>query len=158
MRKYTISDVQEADRLWDQMPLHEVAEEIGIPYGTLRDWYKWDWIDTDVDHRTRAVRKYDSETVRRADRLWDAHPLRKVSDLLGVPEKTLQKWSSRGWINTSTSHHRNAHSDGLDERIRRAAHLVYDRNLMQNEAAEKMGVGEATISRYLKRYRDGACA
>ncbi len=158
MSPYTISDVQEADQLWDEMPLGEVADELGIPEPTLRDWAKHGWISTDVDHRKRAIRKYDSETIRRADRLWDTYPIRVVSNILDVPEGTLYHWSAWGWINTTANHAWNPNCEGLEERIRRAAHLVHDQDLTQREAAERMGLSEATISRYLKRYRTGEYA
>lgn len=50
MSTYTMSDVQEADRLYDQMPLREVADETGIPQGTLSSWSRKGLISTDTNH------------------------------------------------------------------------------------------------------------
>jgi DNA-binding transcriptional MerR regulator len=96
MSEYKMSDVQEADRLYDQMPMRDVAEKIGISEKTLSGWKEKGLIDTEVNHRT----KYSAQQISRASELWDSMPLPKVSEMMDIPVRTLENWSRKGWINT----------------------------------------------------------
>jgi predicted site-specific integrase-resolvase len=152
---YTASDVTEANRLWDEMPLPEVSERTGIPDGTLGYWSEIGLISTDTDHRTRAVRSYDKDTIEKAERLWDVMPLTEVSDLIGVPLATLYKWSHKGWISTEMNHCGAHQTQNMTQKCRRAAHLAYEKDITNREAARRMGVAESTFYRYLRLYRNG---
>jgi len=154
MTQHTITDVQEADRLWDEHPLPVVSEKTGIPRPTLQNWSQRGWISTETNHVGKD-KKYDEETIRRADRLYNRMPIPDISDLLGIPVNTLRDWSRRGWINTTVNWGARQQTKDMPEKCARAAHLVYDRDLLQKQAAERMGVSESAISRYLKLYRNG---
>lgn len=154
MSKYTISDIREADRLWDEMPLPDVATALDIPLPTLRDWARRGWIETETVHQ--GCRKaHSDQKIELADELWDVYPLSQVSDLLDVPEGTLCGWADKGWISTETDHYRDPE---MAEKVQQAAEIVYIEGNTQREAAERMEVAESTISRYLKRYRNGTYA
>jgi len=88
MSKYTIKDIKKVNRLYDHMSQREIAEKTGIPRGTLASWSRKGWINTDTNHQ-KGPRKYDEETVERADRLWDVMPLPAVSEVLDIPIPTL---------------------------------------------------------------------
>jgi DNA-binding transcriptional MerR regulator len=158
MSDHTIADVKQADHLWDHYPLPIVAEKTGIPESTLGYWSQQGLIETDTDHRTRAVRKYDAEKIALADRLWDTMPLHKVSEVIDVPHNTLQKWSERGWIDTETEHRGRYQTKGMSRKVRRAAHLAHEKEITNREAARRMGVAESTFYRYLRLYRNGEYA
>lgn len=155
MSEYSYSDVERADKLWDLYPKRVVAEKTGIPKSTIDYWAEIGLISTDVDHRTRAVRKYDDERIRRADRLWDVHPIPVVSEIVDVPESTLRKWAEWGWIETDTDHRGQHQRDGMRKKVRRAAYLANETEMTNRKAAEKMGVAESTYYRYLRLYRKG---
>ena len=150
---YTVSDVKEADRLWDRMPLPKVSSQTGIPKSTLKNWSAEALISTDTDHRTKALRKYDDETIDRADHLWDAFPLCDVAEILDLPYGTLLKWSEKGWISTDTDHRGNYQQEGMKETVHRAAYLANETDLTNRASAAKMGVAESTFYRYLRLYR-----
>jgi len=154
--KYSRAEIDRANELYDEYPLETVAEKTGIPYGTVQWWRDQGYIESAVDHRSEANRTHDDELVERADYLWDKMPLWKVSNILDVPYETLRNWSKKGWIDTDVTHEG---SDGRGkrnrQRARRAAYLVHDEDYLQKEAAEKMGVSAASVSRYLKMYRTG---
>lgn len=156
MSRHTASDVQEADRLWDEMPLPDVAEKTGILYGTLDYWREIGLISTDTNHQRESVHKYNDETIERADALWDRMPLSEVSELIEVPYGTLMGWSQRGWIETDEDHIGAYQQEGMREKTRRAAYLAHETDLTNRAAAEKMRVAESTFYRYLRLYRKGA--
>jgi len=151
---YSASDLKEADRLLDEHPPGVVAEKTGIPKATLRNWVRKGWV-TKPDHRCGP--RYDEEVVERADDLYDRMPLSEVSEVLDVPEGTLQQWAQKGWIGTDVNwlSKANRASKRTRKRARRAARLVYEEGLLQREAAQMMGVSQSSISRYLKMYRTG---
>lgn len=158
MSKYTISDVQEADDLWDEHPKTIVSERTGIPLGTLDDWAEKGLISTDVDHRAERLSEYPDETIEKADTLWDVMPLPKVSEYLDVPHATLRTWAEKEWISTEADH-RGSHQTGdMPKKVRRAAYLSHDLDLGPREAADRMGVATSTYYRYLRLYRNGEYA
>jgi len=151
MSTHTISDVQKADDLWDEMPLPDVATALDIPLGTLRGWAHKGMIATDTEHQ-HGTRKHSETKVDLADALWDLYPLPQVADLIDVPEGTLRTWSYKGWISTNTDHNRDPE---MADKIRRTAQLVYIQGNTQRRAAEILDFAESTVSRRLKRYRLG---
>jgi len=152
MSTHTIADVQKADDLWDEMPLPDVATALDIPLGTLRSWAHKGMIATEAQHQA-GHRKHSETKIELADALWDVYPIAQVADLLHVPEGTLRTWAHKGWISTQTNHYRDPE---MASKIRRAAELVYVEDTTQRQAAEILGVHESTISRRLKRYREGS--
>jgi len=146
---YTMSDVKEADQLADQMTLTEVAKRVEPTVKTLSDWKQKELITQGFNPST----KYDKDTIKRADWLWDAMPITDVADVLGVPLSTLDSWRQRGWISTDTDWRKE--NTGRDKKgdPKTAAHLVYDRGMTHAEAADKMGVHQSTVTRYLQQYR-----
>lgn len=148
MSKYTISDVQKADDLWDEMPLSEVSAQTSIPEGTLDNWSQDGLISTDTNHR----RGYSDRTVEKADSLYDRMPLKDISDALDIPLGTLKKWNQQDWISTSRDF--NAERCGSEPKGSPglAKHLVREEGMLHREVAEKMGVHESTISKYLSDY------
>jgi DNA-binding transcriptional MerR regulator len=154
--KYTKAQIDRVDRLYDQHPIETTAEMTGIPAATITWWHKQGYISTDVCHRSRSNRKYSDEVVERADALWDRMPLSGVSDILGVPYETLRNWAKAGRISTDVNHKSNGGKENRNRRrAHRAAYLVHEQGYLQKEAAEKMGVSQGSISRYLKMYRTG---
>lgn len=157
--KYTKRQIDEADELYDEVPLREVADRTGIPYGTLEMWRHHGYIGTETDHYAGVAWErspYTDEDVRRADQLYDRMYIPAVSDVLGIPEKTLYDWQSKGWISTEVDHpHPNRQPKKNERRARRAAHLVHEQDYTQKEVAEKMGISEGLVSRLMKMYRQG---
>jgi uncharacterized protein YjcR len=47
---------------------------------------------------------YTASHIRKADRLYDEHSLREISEKTGIPYGTLSSWSRKGWISTDTNH------------------------------------------------------
>jgi transposase-like protein len=43
----------------------------------------------------------------------------------------------------------------MTQKCRRAAHLAYEKDITNREAARRMGVAESTFYRYLRLYRNG---
>jgi len=152
--KYSRSDVDEADRLYDRMPLREVAERTGIPYGTLSNWSAYGHISTEANHLAKP-KEWDWETVHRADALYDKMRLADVSDVIGVPLATLSHWRKKGWITTEKNWRSEARAGYRKKSPSRAAALVHGKGLTQAEAAERMGIARCTVCRYLKDYRRG---
>ena len=155
MSEYTIKDIKKVDRLYDHMSQREIAEKTGIPRGTLSSWSRKGWINTDTNHQ-KGARKYDEETVQRADRLWDVMPLPAVSEVLDIPIPTLFGWAARDWISTDVKWKGRANKGKRKSSPSRAAQLVKVKGYTQQEAAEAMGVHPSTIRRYLKDYKRGA--
>jgi len=148
---YTISDVKKADRLYDEMPLTEVGEEMGIPYQTLQGWHSRGMIGTDKNHQT----KYDAQTISRADELYDVMPLPKIPNVLDVPFGTLRLWASKGWISSEVNWQ--AQSGGYDK-IAPARTVVeewFDTDKTQKEVGEEYGIAPSTVSKYVSQYRNG---
>jgi len=154
MPTYTMKDVKKADRLYNEMPLHEVAERIGCSQNTLTDWKQKGLIDTEANHKT----KYDAQTIERADELWDAMPLSKVSSLLDVPQTVLQDWSAHGWINTDVNWRKKNKKGGVAPQV--------DPNLLVEsyfssedrtmcDVAEKFGLSSSTVRYHIRKYRNG---
>jgi len=157
MSKYTISDVREADRLWDEYPKRIVSKKTGIPEGTLDYWSQKGLISTDTDHRG-PKHTYDQETIEKVDGLWEFMPLTEISTLLEIPRSTLQSWADRGKISTDTEHRGKYQTKDMARKVRRAAHLAYEKDITKREAARRMGVSESTFYRYLRLYREGKYA
>jgi len=149
MSTYTMSDVQEADRLWDEMPQSQVAEATGVPLGTIKHWARIGLISTEVNHNT----KYDAQTISRADELYDVMPLKQLSDVLGVPKGTLAEWSSRGWISTERE---TGNPDGRDAKVNpRLLVEAYfeDESITMKEVGEEFGVSRQTVGYHVQKYR-----
>jgi transposase len=155
MSKYTIKDIKKVNRLYDHMSQREIAEKTGIPRGTLASWSRKGWINTDTNHQ-KGPRKYDEETVERADRLWDVMPLPAVSEVLDIPIPTLFAWASKDWISTDVKWRERANDGKRKSSPSRAAQLVKVKGYTKQEAAKAMGVHPSTIRRYLKDYKKGA--
>jgi len=155
--KYSISDVDEADRLWDLYPLHRVSQKTGIPKRTLEDWSKKGHISTNADHSARSQREYtkDHELVQRADRLWDVMPLSDVAEITGASMGTLKYLARKELIHTDTNHQAQSWEKRNRERAHRAARLASKDGVTQKEVADRMDVSEASVSAYLKMYRQG---
>jgi len=151
---YTMSDVKKADRLYDQMPLDQVAEKMGIPKGTVRGWYKQDLIDTETDHNA-GPRHYDQDTVDRVDQLYDRMPLSDIAEVLDIPIHTLKNWRREDWIGTDVNWSRRR--AGPDRKVNPMAvvEAVMETEKTQTKVADEFGVCDATVSRYLKDYRKG---
>lgn len=152
--KYSKADVDEADRLYDRMPLREVAEHTGIPYGTLSNWSNYGYISTEANHYSHP-KEWRWETVHRANDLYDKMPFPAISDLLGVPMSTLSNWRQRGWVTTDKNWRAKARSGKRKKSPKRAAALVHGKGLTQAEAAERMDLSRSTLRRYLDDYRRG---
>jgi len=149
---YTISDVQEADALYDRMSLQEVSGQTGIPYGTLSSWSRKGWISTDANHYT-GPKRYSEDTVERADALWDRMPITDVSEVLDVPVQTLQGWKARGWISTDVDWKSRARAGERKASVVQAVELVRVKGLTYEEVADELGVSKTTIYRYLRDYK-----
>jgi len=152
--EYTVSDLKKADRLYDEMSLLEVADETGIPYGTLSSWSRKGWIGTETNHY-KGPKRYTWEKVDRANRLYDRISLPAVADVLGVPLTTLQGWKDREWITSDVDWNAKARKRDFKASPKRAVELVRGQDLSYSEAADEMGVGKTTIYRYLKHYENG---
>ena len=152
---YTVSDVEKADRLWDQMPLSEVSEETGVPESTLGNWSMQGLINTDTDHRqNRTTRKHSEDTLQLVEELWQVRPLTEISETLDIPYTTLHGWSQRGLISTDVEWRGTHQQEGMEKKIRRAAHFYYETDLTPQAAAEKMEVAISTFYRYIRLYRN----
>ncbi len=152
MSTYTMSDVQEADRLYDQMPMRDVAEKTGISKSTLSNWKQQGLIDTEANHNT----KYSAQQISRADELWDSMPLPQVSELLDVPVRTLRHWSMEGWINTEVDW--NGGYTGGRSKIcspEPVIEMYFQSDLTMMEVARSYGISRSTVSDYVRQYRNG---
>jgi len=150
-QSYTSSDINEADRLFDDHMLAEVSRKTGIPYSTLWKWKDKGMISTETDHHAGSL-KYDDHMIERADYLYDRIPLSGVSEVTGVPETTLAGWKQRGLISTDVDWR--ARNGGVDKKVspQRVAYFVYQKDMSHREAAEKLDVDRSTIHRNLKKY------
>lgn len=158
MQNYTMSDVQEADQRWEEMPLPEVSEKTGIPVGTLWGWAKNGLIDTSKDWFSisrRARSPYDEEVISRADELWDVMPLTRIAEVLDVPVDRLRQWSTNGWINTDVnwSIRAGGNAKAVDPTLVVEAYFESDRS--QKEVGEEFGIRQQTVSKYVCQYRNG---
>lgn len=154
MSKHTISDVRDADRLWDEMSLPNVSDRTGIPVSTLKNWSQQGLINTDATHNGPDTR-LSEETIERIDGLWDAMPLTKISNLLDIPYPTLMHLSETGRISTDTEWRGKHQTEEMERKVRRATHLVHEKDISKRQAARRMGVAESTFYRYLRLYRNG---
>ena len=151
---HTLAEVKEADRLWDEMSLPKVSDRTGIPVSTLKNWSQQGLINTDATHNGPDTR-LSKETIERIDHLWDAMPLTEISDLLGIPYPTLANLSQRDKISTDREYRGACQTTDMHRKVRRAAHLAYEKDITNREAARRMGVAESTFYRYLRLYRNG---
>jgi len=150
MSTYTMSDVHEADRLWDEMPLEDVADEMGMAVSTLWRWSSMRLISTETNH----CRKVPAQTIQRADELYDVMPLRQVAEALGVSRTALGDWKQKGWISTEKDWLKI--NGGREKKTdpRRVVELYHD-GYTQREVADEIGISRSTVGRYLRQYRNG---
>jgi predicted DNA-binding protein (UPF0251 family) len=151
MSTYTMSDVGEADRLWDEMPLEEVADQMDAAASTLWRWSSMGLISTETNH----LRNAPPRTVRRADDLYDRMPLREVADVVDVSKRTLVDWKQKGWISTEKDWHKINSGREKKTNPRRVVELYHSEDLTQQEVADKMDIATSTVSSYLRHYRNG---
>jgi len=151
MTTYTDADKQKVEDMGHRMPLTEVAEVTGIPYRTILNWSQRGEIDC-PDWTHTQPSKYDDETIARADRLWDGMPLDDVADVLDMPASTLYTWARKGLIQTERDWRTEGKTSSPKADPRRAQQLVNLHGYTQREAAEKLGVCESTLSRYMNEY------
>jgi transposase len=74
--------VQRVDRLWDVMPLRDVAEIVPRHYGTLKRWSQKGYISTDVDWRKNCG------SDKKANVRWVANLKRHGYSRKEISEKT----------------------------------------------------------------------
>ena len=148
---YSMSDVKRAGRLWDEMPLGEVADQMDIAESTLWRWSSMDLISTDTNHLARA----DEAMIQRADELYDVMPLRRVADEVGVCERTAQRWRKAGLISTDKDWLKI--NGGREKKTdpRRVIEMYHEKEMTQQEVADQVGVSRSTVSRYIRQYRNG---
>ena len=148
---YSMSDVKKAGRLWDEMPLGEVADQMGIAESTLWRWSSMDLISTDTNHLSRA----DEAMIERADELYDVMPLRRVADEVGVCERTAQRWRKAGLISTDKDWLKI--NGGREKKTDpgRVIEMYHEKEMTQREIADQVGVSRSTVSRYIRQYRNG---
>jgi len=151
MSSYTMSDVKEADRLWDKMPTKQVAEKLGASPSTIWRWSSEGLISTDTNHN----RKVDTQKIERAEALCDHMSLRSVADMIGVHVSTLYDWKAKGLISPDKDWQ--AISGGVDKKANpwRVVEMYYEEDMSQREVAEKVGIARRTVRRYLRQYRNG---
>jgi len=86
--------VTRADRLWDVMPLQDVAGVLDVPYSTLKKWSAKGRIDTDVDwsakQRERAAAKRRSRAVQLVIR--QGKTQREAARIMDLSESTISKY------------------------------------------------------------------
>jgi len=150
MPTYTMSDVREADQLWDEMPLRDVADYVEPSVRTLSRWASKGLISTESNHRE----KHDKDKVQRADELWDVMPLSKISEVIGVPYSCLREWSRAGRISTDKTWN----GCGFDaevptKMIVEAYHK--DESVTYDEVAQQFGISSSTVGYHLRKYRNG---
>ncbi|WP_259219616.1 MerR family transcriptional regulator [Salinibacter ruber] len=151
MSTYTMSDVKEADRLYDQMPMRDVAEKIGISEKTLSGWKEKGLIDTEVNHRT----KYSAQQISRASELWDSMPLPKVSEMMDIPVRTLENWSRKGWINTDQDRQGGGDNRSKEYSPEPVIEMYFQSDKSMEEVAGYYGISPSTVSKYVRQYRNG---
>jgi transcriptional regulator with XRE-family HTH domain len=150
MSTYTMSDVHEAGRLWDEMPLEDVADQTGVAVSTLWRWSSMGLISTETNH----CRKASAQTIQRADELYDVMPLRQVAEALGVSRTALGDWKQKGWISTEKDWLKinGGREKKTDPRL--VVELYHD-GYTQREVADEIGISRSTVGRYLRQYRNG---
>jgi len=151
MPTYTMSDVKEADRLYDQMPLYKVGQKIDITPKTLRRWKNEGLISTEEKHKT----SYSAQTISRADELYDSMPVSQIAEVMDVPLGTVRSWRNRGWISTEVDWVSKNCGGKRKASPRKAVRLVHEKGFTYEEAGEKLGVSRSTIGKYIRDYRKG---
>jgi len=152
MPTYTMKDVQEANRLYDRMPMRDVAEETGISSSTLSNWKQKGLIDTDANHRT----KHSAQDISRASELWDAMPLPQVSELMEIPLSTLRYWSRKCWIETDKDWNV-GYTGGRSKACppRPVVEMYFQSDLTMKEVGDSFGISRFTVGDYVRKYRNG---
>lgn len=153
MPRYTTHDIKRVDELYDHLSIPEIAEKEDMPESTLYNWKSRGWIDTDTDHVRRKNGSYSEEMVQRADTLYDLMPLHEIPNLLPVPFQTLKYWNQTDRISTEVDwqHKQNGAEKKVDPiPVVREVH----QGALQKDVAEKYGISETTVSRYMQQYRD----
>jgi len=153
MPTYTMKDVQEADRLLDEMPMYKVSEKLGMTTRTLSRWKSKGLIGTDIEWQG-GNRKYSDVTISRVDELYDTLPLSAISEVMEIPYSTLKKWSRKGWVSSDKNWQARG-GPGPKANPRLAVEMCVEEGLTQYEAAEKLGVCQSTVSKYIQKYRNG---
>lgn len=85
--------VKRVDRMWDLMPLKEVAEIVPRDYTTLKRWSMLGYISTDVDWQARRSDKEKKASVRRVaslKRLDYSHE--EISNRLGISKRSVSRY------------------------------------------------------------------
>jgi len=151
MSTYTMSDVHEAGRLWDEMPLEKVADQMGVAVSTLWRWSSMGLISTETNH----CRKVSTQTIQRANELYDVMPLRQVAEALGVSRSALTDWKQKGWVSTEKDWLKinGGREKKTDPRL--VVELYHSEDLTQREVADEIGISRSTVGRYLRQYRNG---
>jgi transposase-like protein len=146
-----MGDVQEADRLYDRMPMRDVAEKTGISEKTLLDWKRKGLIDTEVNHRT----KYSAQEISRASELWDSIPLSKVSEVMDIPVRTLENWSRKGWINTDQDRQDGGNNRSKEYSPEPVIEMYFQSDKSMEDVAGCYDISPSTVSKYVRQYRNG---
>jgi len=68
---------------------------------------------------------------------------------------TLEYLARKGLIHTDTNHQAQSRQKRNRERAHKAARLAAKHEITQREIAERMDVSQASVSAYLKMYRQG---
>jgi len=86
--------VQRADRLWDHMPLSDVADVLNVTQATLEYLARKQLIHTDQNHQAHERRKRSRERAHRAARLASKDDMtqREVADRMGVSEGSVSAY------------------------------------------------------------------
>jgi DNA invertase Pin-like site-specific DNA recombinase len=94
MSDYTMSDVQEADELWDKMPLKDVSKLTGIPMGTLGGWSSSGLISTEEDWLSKNGGPDKKVNPRRAVQavFEKGMSYAEAGERLGVSSSTINKY------------------------------------------------------------------
>jgi transposase-like protein len=146
-----MKDVQEADRLYDRMPLYKVAKQMDITAKTLSKWKDQGLISTDEKHNT----SYSAQTISRANELYDFMPISEIAEVMDLPLSTLGSWRKRGWISTEVDWVSKNCGAKRKANPQQAVRLVHEQGMTYQEAGERLGVSSSTIGKYIREYRNG---